>query len=99
MPANQAQLEGAQVVNVGEIEVPVYIQVIGPGQVRFGMDPQQLQQNPNEGIPFTAATNNLPQCMLRWKGPLYFIGNVSNQNGGVPFSINWPELRMQGQRR
>jgi hypothetical protein len=96
----QAILESAQVIDI-PVKGPVYIQVVGPGQVRVGDNAQQLQANVNEGVPFTAATNNLPQCVLpEWVGPLYYIGNISSQQGGVQFSIQIPTIAARlGQRR
>lgn len=95
----QAISESAQAIEmVGEGSV--YIQVVGPGQIRVGDDAQALQANVNEGIPFTLATNNLPMCCLPfWKGKLYYIGNISSQNGGVSFSIQIPSIAFRrGQR-
>ena len=93
-----AVAEGAQPIDVGPVDVPVYVQVTGAGQVRFGDNPQVLQQYPNDGIPFVAASNPLPSCMFWWHGLLYYIGNISVQAGGVPFSINFPQGVRQGQR-
>lgn len=99
MSMMQAIQEGAQSVDCGD-GGPVYIQVVGPGQVRIGDNAQNLERNVNDGVPFTTVTNNLPQCMFYWKGLLYYIGNVSNQNGGVTFSIQIPATAKRiGQRR
>jgi hypothetical protein len=91
--------ETAQAIEIPN-EGPVYIQVVGPGQLRVGDDAAALQANVNEGIPFTVVTNNLPNCCLpSWQGKLYYIGNISNQNGGVPFSIQIPSIAVRrGQR-
>lgn len=91
--------ETAQAIDIPN-EGPVYIQVVGAGQMRVGDDAAALQANANEGIPFTVATNALPACVLpNWKGKLYYIGNISNQNGGVPFSIQIPSIAVRrGQR-
>jgi len=85
---------------MGETSGAVYIQVTGAGQIRVGDDAAALQANVNEGIPFTAMTNNLPMCCLpNWRGKLYYISNVSIQNGGVPFSIQIPSIQIRrGQR-
>jgi hypothetical protein len=88
----QAVSEKAEMVANLICEGPVYIQVIGAGTLRVGDDPQILQQNPNDGIPFAVANNPLPQCMFWWVGPLYVIGNISMQAGGVPFSIQTPSI-------
>lgn len=92
--------ESAQAIDCGREAGPVYVQVVGPGQVRIGDNAQQLQANVNEGIPFTAATNALPLCCIpMWRGKLYYISNVSNQQGGVNVSFQIPFIAAQmGQR-
>lgn len=96
----------AQVILIPEISgyhgaIPVYVTVQGAGQVRVGDNSQVLQQQPNDGVPFTAMTNNLPDCLIWWVPgcPLYIISNVSYATGGVPCSINFPQRNLQGTRR
>jgi len=53
----------------------VYVIVNGAAIVRLGDNPQQLFQQPTDGIPLTAATP-AQQSFVWWKGRLWGIANA-----------------------
>lgn len=71
------QLDNVRAVDIANLQDwgIVYVVVNGAGIVRLGDSPQQLIQNPLDGIPLTAATP-AQQSYVWWKGRLWATANV-----------------------
>lgn len=71
---NQRAIKIATIDPKGPLQ-NVYVIVNGPANVRLGDNANVLKNDPQDGIPFTAATP-AQQSFVLWRGDLYGISDV-----------------------